>query len=86
MVVGKWRKKPVVIDAFQWVPDDVNLFQFPEWFVGQVSNLGFLKVLTLEGAMTGNPGDWVIRGIAGEVYFCKPEIFEASYERVEHVE
>ena len=42
-----------------------------------------LAINTLEGTMTASPGDWIIRGVAGEFYACKPDIFEATYEAVE---
>lgn len=47
---------------------------------------GFMLIATLEGIMTAKPGDWVIRGVQGEFYPCKPDIFEATYEPVERVE
>lgn len=47
-----------------------------------VPNNGFLIVETLEGAMKGNAGDWLIRGTKGELYPCKPDIFAQIYERV----
>lgn len=95
----KYRKKPVVIEAVQmpdskiWtnyraghtVPvnrilDIVGLF--PEGHVFQETDAG-IHIPTLEGTMLAAPGDWIIKGVAGEFYPCKPEIFEATYERVE---
>lgn len=59
----KYRKKPVVIDAYQTAhPFDIE---------------------TLEGVMHANAGDFVITGVKGEQYPCKPDIFEATYEKVE---
>ncbi len=58
---AKFRKKPVVIDAFKTEKE--------------------LKIPTLEGEMTANPGDWVIRGVKGEVYPCKPDVFQQTYEK-----
>ena len=77
----KFRKKPVVIEATQWFKDGdhpaVRLSRF-----AQVS--GRVGVIdTLEGEMTVTPGDWIITGVKGEHYPCKPDIFEATYERVE---
>lgn len=88
----KFRKKPVVIEARQWLPGD------PEkagdvigWLMAAgadhkiVSGLGAKCVLglrTLEGVMEASPGDYVIRGVQGEFYPCKPDIFEATYEPV----
>lgn len=76
----KFRKKPVVIDAVQWTGDnldDVAAF-FPEMsysFLGRR-----LKVFTLEGEHIARPGDWIIKGVNGEFYPCKPDIFEKTYE------
>lgn len=70
----KFRKKPVVIDATQWFPG-VKI----EGIQDQ-KPLAFVE--TLEGRMTVSPGDWVITGVKGEKYPCKPDIFEATYEAV----
>ena len=81
----KFRKKPVVIDAVQ-ITD--------EWFDNDHPNplhpIGVMiyprerlvEVRTLEGVMRGNIGDWLITGVKGERYFCKPDIFEMTYEKV----
>jgi len=76
----KYRKKPVVIEAWQNVTDAA----IPEWLQGRGSGNagGNLTIVTLEGVMTASPGDWVIQGVKGEVYPCKPDIFVATYERV----
>lgn len=50
--------------------------------IGYTPPLGTLDIPTLEGTMTANPGDWIIRGIKGELYPCKPDIFAATYEPV----
>ena len=50
--------------------------------VGFVPALGTLDIPTLEGVMTASPGDWIIRGVKGELYPCKPDIFDATYEPV----
>jgi len=93
MAVAKYRKRPVVIEAARWMPD-----QFPE--VGEVvgwlmaagcdfhhpSGMGgttTLAIRTLEGEMLAQPGDWIIRGVKGEFYPRKPDIFEATYEVAE---
>ena len=83
----KFRKKPVVIDAFQLPGRDIDL---PESFSLWCDEVGFhefesgrdqtLIIPTLEGDHTAQPGDWIIKGIAGEFYPCKPEIFEATYD------
>lgn len=78
----KFRKKPVVIEAVQWFPKKSNGFigidDFGvEWTVMERC------VQTLEGPLRVSPGDWIITGIKGKRYPCKPDIFEATYEPVE---
>lgn len=56
----------------------------PDWGAGSVCSMGDkLYIGTLEGTMTVSPGDWIIRGVKGELYPCKPDIFFATYEPVE---
>lgn len=78
----RYRKKPVVIDAEQWtgfnLNSDESMFQSPEVIIKDDG--GEFMVLTLEGSMTGKKGDWLIRGVKGELYPCKPDIFSATYE------
>lgn len=87
----KFRKKPVVIEAMK-VPRLVvaeNSDPFVQ-FMGGMSTLnidwtrnwrtGVVKVVTLEGTMTAHIGDWIVRGVKGELYPVKPDIFEATYE------
>lgn len=81
--MGKFRKKPVVIEAFKWLTDVV-----PEWWKeleGTSINTytGSAFIPTLEGEMEARKGDYIIQGIKGEVYPCKPDIFEATYEAVD---
>ena len=82
----KFRKKPVVIDAFHWEPlSDKKPFDIPNWLV--MSNYDIapdnsILIKTLEGIMRADPGDWIIHGVKGEVYPCKPDIFAATYEAV----
>lgn len=98
----KFRKKPVVIEAFQLTEERYNKLltrafsstDMPSWLfsahfrapeiLGSFYNSedGSLKIHTLEGHMRASPGDWIIRGIHGELYPCKPDIFEATYEPV----
>lgn len=84
----KYRKKPVVIEAHQVPFDDST----PERFVkavkvesiGETAEGGYRHYIeTLEGAHIVSFGDFIIEGIKGEFYPCKPDIFEATYERVE---
>lgn len=82
-----YRKKPVVIDAWQIGSDD----PMPKWLEEAV-NAGIAKpyrggnwwvIKTLEGDHRGYQRDYIIRGVEGELYPCKPGIFEQTYERVE---
>lgn len=78
----QFRKKPVVIEAVQWTGNNVSEM---EAFAPGAKTEGRRKALiidTLEGVMIGEPGDWIIRGIKGEFYPCKPDIFAATYEPV----
>ncbi len=77
----KYRKKPVVIEAIQFTGN----FDEIEKFVGGDAEFrdGKLLVATLEGPLWASPYDWIIKGIKGEFYPCKPDIFEATYELVE---
>lgn len=80
--MAKYRKKPVVIEAMQWngPADDAHL----EFFAGHWVSLGPKPYITTpEGEMSISPGDWVIRGVKGEYYPCKPDIFKATYDAVE---
>lgn len=90
----QYRKKPVVIEAFQFLGEstlarDDNEWATPTWFVDAVLEPSVwaypdhIEIQTLEGRMSADIGDWIIRGIKGELYPCKPDIFEASYEVVE---
>jgi hypothetical protein len=72
----KFRKKPVVIEATQWFKNGDHPAVYI-WYRGRP------RVDTLEGPMFVTPGDWIITGIKGEHYPCKPDIFEATYEPVE---
>ena len=71
----KFRKKPVVIEATQWFKDGDHP-AVEKW------NDGDYRVRTLEGAMIVTPGDYIITGVVGETYPCKPDIFEMTYEPV----
>ena len=89
----KYRKKPIVIEAFKWTGGE-DQAEDPEWVVEKIkdgtvyfsSMDGYACVLcikTLEGTMTAIPGDYIIKGLRGELYPCKPYIFDASYESAE---
>lgn len=83
----KFRKKPVVIEAVQFNPEADN-FDLEYWNVKQrvykdyQSKTGW-SCDTLEGKHEVTPGDWIITGIKGEKYPCKPDIFDKTYEKVE---
>ena len=82
----KYRKKPVVIEAFRFGFDVV-----PEWFLSKLTadqlstyrDLQSCEIGTLEGTMRADRGDFIIQGVKGEMYPCKPDIFEATYEPAE---
>jgi hypothetical protein len=92
----KYRKKPVVIDAIRWNGSHFEEGKPPEWLIQAIDktpgetgsvfrglsddNADKLYVWTLEGLMEAKPGDWIIRGVKGELYACKPDIFAATYE------
>jgi hypothetical protein len=77
----KYRKKPVVIEAIQW--DGGNHFEILRWMGGRYISTGVkgdhLHIPTLEGDMNASVGDYIIKGIQGEFYPCKPDIFLATY-------
>jgi hypothetical protein len=81
----KYRKKPVVIEAVQWHGEsncqetfDFLGLEHPE----DEMDHSVIHIETLEGMMTAQPGDFIIKGVKGELYPCKPDIFEATYEAV----
>lgn len=79
----KYRKKQVVIEAIQLSKE--NCLELLDW----VTNSSYetitqcLEIETLEGTMNASMGDYIIKGIQGEFYPCKPDIFEATYEKIE---
>ena len=91
----RYRKKPVVIDAIKWTGDNLRAVicftdgppdtrsshasMMWETYEDLVHREG-LKICTLEGTMNADVGDYIIRGVKGEFYPCKPEIFAATYE------
>jgi hypothetical protein len=89
--MAKYRKKPVVIEAVQWFKTGDHPAVIEWSFVNtqscvqcgkQINSHGSCE--TLEGNHIVCPGDWIITGIKGEYYPCKPDIFEATYELVEN--
>lgn len=85
--MAKYRKKPVVIEAMQypglreWADAREILTWLDEHGVSHTHDRG-LVIHTLEGDMRADPGDWIIKGVQGEFYPCKPDIFKATYERI----
>jgi hypothetical protein len=88
--MAKYRKKPVVIDAFRFgydfSPDwwiDANKKRVATICKDDDSSLMFARINTLEGWHRANLGDYIIRGVKGELYPCKADIFEMTYEEVQ---
>lgn len=86
----KFRKKPVVIEAVQHFADrGQHTNEWPVWLIEAI-NRGVIfardeqtVIKTLEGEHIASDGDWIIQGVKGELYPCKPDIFEATYEPAE---
>ena len=90
----KYRKKPIDVEAVQIVPDKTAIHQWPPWLRramnkdwGSPGALRWalykdypLEIYTLEGVMEVHAYDWIICGIEGEIYHCKPQIFDKTYE------
>lgn len=82
----KFRKKPVVIEAVLWNGTQVS--EVTEWISDALHNDTIMRfgdkviIKTLEGNMIANPGDYIIKGVKGELYPCKPDIFEQTYEPI----
>jgi hypothetical protein len=79
----KFRKKPVVIEAFQWTIDVT-----PQWWREKSGEFqimlgnGSVIIPTLEGDHEAKVGDYIIQGVKGEIYPCKPDIFNMTYDPV----
>lgn len=91
--MANYRKKPVIVEAVQFLNGELTE-RCPNWLsaalntdpneVGSVTRIGNqVFINTLEGEMKGNNGDYIIRGVNGEIYPCKPDIFEKTYEKVD---
>ena len=86
--MAKYRKKPVVIDAYQF---DGNIRSIDDFLISEIGKFKirfkdekyYLIIPTLEGDMKASPGDWIIKGVNGEFYPIKSEIFFKTYEKVE---
>lgn len=83
-----YRKKPVSVVAVEWTGhnyDEINALAEPGKRGADVNANGTLAIHTLEGVMIANLGDFIIRGVSGEIYPCKPDIFAKTYEKVHKV-
>lgn len=85
--MARFRKRPVVVEAVQWIESNLNELQaFGAPVIPVAADSRYLIIETLEDGPDGQvthavtPGDWIIRGVNGEYYACKPDIFEATYE------
>jgi hypothetical protein len=94
VTMAKYRKKPVAIDAFR-----LGIDYIPDWFMDAITentvilhgtSSGFdhvpdtnADIYTLEGRHHANYGDYIIRGVKGEIYPCKPDIFAMTYEEID---
>ena len=87
--IKKYRKKPVEIEAiqfsgwnhdeiFDWINDNINSVQ-------PICYKETIQINTLEGVMTASVGDYIIKGIKGEFYPCKPDIFETTYQECNYL-
>ena len=87
----KYSKKPVVIEAMRFYADELVMVEVARWCGGRIGSEAkasdhtdvahWIDIPTLEGVMKASPGDYIIKGVRGEFYPCKPDIFEATYER-----
>jgi len=90
--MAQYRKKPIVIEAIQWNGnnfDDIENFAnkkvryYSTWDINEyIEDRSTLLIYTLEGTMIASVGDFIIKGVKGEFYPCKPDIFEATYEKL----
>lgn len=89
--IKRYRKKPVVIEAYQLeAPYGHNAILVSEWCNAEIKHDGkpeeyrkyHLIIHTLEGDHLAEPGDYIIKGVAGEFYPCKPDIFAQTYDEV----
>lgn len=77
----KYIKKPIVIEAIQWTSE--NLSEIDKFTQGKVKNHESVLIIpTLEGEMYASLSDYIIKGVNGEFYPCKPDIFDKTYDEV----
>lgn len=96
-IIHQYRKRPVIIEAVQlnninapcvvrWIGEDkakMNLESDEAWKLGKAPPIFSITISTLEGDMKAMFGDYIIKGVGGEYYPCKPDIFEKTYEAIE---
>ena len=80
----KYRKKPVVVEVVKWTGNNKEEIEefIPNTLIVKMDTEDKLGIGTLEGVMTASKGDYIIKGVHGEYYPCKPDIFEKTYEKV----
>ena len=80
--MGRYRKKPVVIEAVRWTGENLDAVNGLCQIYGSITKSVDSRAIipTLEGTMLADVGDMIIRGVKGEVYPCKPDIFDATYD------
>ena len=84
--MSQYRKKQLVIEAMQWDGSSPSALAIMRWAMnksvigGTYHGSPFLSVFTREGRMNASAGDWIIKGVKGEFYPCKPDIFESTYD------
>lgn len=97
-MANKYRKKPVIIEAMQWDGTAEGAGPIIDWALASDNHVSIgyrcdvpiacpdtthhLSIPTLEGDMKGSSEDWIIQGISGEFYPCKPDIFKQTYEEI----
>jgi hypothetical protein len=82
-LIRKFKKKPVVIEAFEWKGEiDAEIKEFLKGTNTYTNESKSLVITTLEGDMEASLGDFIIKGVKGELYPCKPDIFWQTYEEV----
>lgn len=82
----KFRTNPIVIEAVQWtvsIDAETEISKMGCEFLVRPDNPDYLIIGTLEGDMQVSPWDWIIKGVKGEFYPCKPDVFELTYYPVQ---
>lgn len=90
MAAQKFRKRPVEIEAVRFGGSTTDVSAIQHWMEGgeyvkpglRTADVRTLDIETLEGTMKAQPGDWIIKGVQGEFYPCRGDIFRATYEEI----